>query len=141
MAGASLSPPPIHTALVAGSGQVSAGWLAWFNAVFDRLGAGVDKVDAAYTAAAAAAPRTTQVVAIGGLHNGGSLTEDNVAVSFYRAMTVAANLPTTGNNEGDWAYAYDGRKPGEGSGAGTGVPVWWTKGAWYAATSGAAVTT
>jgi hypothetical protein len=141
MASVPLSPPPSKTPLTDRSNRPAVEWAAWFNAVFNRLGGGTDKVDAAYQTAAAAAPRTTQVVAVGGLHAGGALNENNVAVAFYRAIALAANLPTTGASDGDWAYAVDGRKPGEGAGAGTGVPVWWTKGAWYAVTSGAAVTT
>jgi hypothetical protein len=53
--------------------------------------------------------------------------------------TVAA-LPTTAAT-GALAYAVNGRKPGEGSGAGTGIVVWYNvTGAWFAVTSGAQVT-
>ncbi len=50
--------------------------------------------------------------------------------------TVAA-LPA--GLAGQMAYAINGRKPGEGSGAGTGVPVIYTNSAWYSFFSGAAV--
>jgi hypothetical protein len=140
MASVPLSSPPRKVPIVDAGGRLTGEWASWFTAVFNRLGGGTDKVEAAHTTAAAAAPQATQVVAVGGLHTGGTLT-GNVAISFYRALGPAASLPTTGNGEGDFAYAYDGRKPGEGAGAGTGVPVWWTKAGWYAVTSGAAVTT
>ena len=36
----------------------------------------------------------------------------------------------TGLGEGEDGYATDGRKVGEGPGAGTGVPIYWSTGAW-----------
>jgi hypothetical protein len=113
-----------------------ASW--WLSNIYDRTGGTTDKVDAAHSLASNAAPATTQIVANGGLQVGGDLT-DNVGVALYRAKCAVADLPATGNTEGDWAYALNGRKTGEGSGAGTGVPVWWSNGAWVAADSGATV--
>lgn len=78
--------------------------------------------------------------AAGGLQKGGPLG-GNVALTLYRSIDAAANLPASAISEGDWAYALDGRKPGEGAGAGTGVPVFWSQGGWISACSGAAVTT
>jgi len=43
---------------------------------------------------------------------------------------TVATLPATGNYEGRVAYATNGRKVGEGPGAGTGVPVYWSNTAW-----------
>jgi hypothetical protein len=42
---------------------------------------------------------------------------------------LVANLPST-TTEGQLAYATDGRKVGEGAGAGTGVPVYWSAAQW-----------
>ena len=53
------------------------------------------------------------------------------------AFTVAA-LPAAVNN-GQTAYASNGRKVGEGSGAGTGVPVYYSNGAWRVYSTDAAV--
>jgi len=129
--------PPFATPLLTG-GVVSLKWQTWFLAVWNRLGGQTDKVEAAYSAASAAAPATTEVVAGAGLQQGGQLA-GNVAVELYVAMTDVASLPTTGVNVGDWAYALDGCKVGEASGLGTGVPVWWSRTAWYAVDSGAVV--
>ena len=106
-------------------------------AVWNRLGGQTDKAEAAYSAASAAAPATTEVVAGAGLQQGGQLA-GNVAIELYAAMTDVASLPTSAN-VGDWAYALDGCKAGEGSGSGTGVPVWWSQTGWYAVDSGALV--
>ncbi len=84
-------------------------------------------------------PASRNVVTSGGLKGGGSLSDD-VAVVLYRVVTGVASLPTTGNAAGDLAYAIDGRKPGEGVGAGTGVPCFWSGSGWFAVTSGAVVT-
>lgn len=137
MAAVDLPPPPLQQPFLDGV-HVSALWGSWLTAVAARLGGPSDKVEAAWQAAAAAAPAGTQIVAVGGLHVGGDLT-GNVAVAFYRALTTVAALPTAGIGEGDWAYALDGRKAGEAAGAGTGVPVWFSNGAWCAVDSGAAV--
>jgi hypothetical protein len=112
---------------------------AW-QAIVARTGGETDKVDAAHALASAAVPQGTEVVAAGGLQNGGALG-GNVGVTLYRAVGPLANLPTTAIAQGDWAYCLDGRKPGEGAGAGTGVPVFWSAGSWISACSGAAVTT
>ena len=56
------------------------------------------------------------------------------------AYTVAT-LPATGLS-GQFAWASNGRKPGEGGGAGTGVPVFWNSATsqWFSYLSGVAVT-
>jgi hypothetical protein len=61
----------------------------------------------------------------------------NPAPSSY---TVAA-LPATAS-AGTYAWASNGRKPAEGAGAGTGVPVFWnpTTNQWFSFLSGAVVT-
>jgi hypothetical protein len=105
--------------------------------LWERTGGTADKVDAAAVLAANAAPRSTQVVGSGGLQLGGTLGE-SIGIVLYTAVTGAALLPA-GAAEGDWAYAVDGRKPGEGAGSGTGVPCFWSNGAWVSACSGAAV--
>jgi len=132
-------PPPFNTPFLDG-GFVSNAWQFFISALYGALyGQGFDKVEAAHAAAIAAVPRETQVVAGGGLQAGGAL-QGNVAVTLYRLKCPVAALPTSGNADGDWAYAFDGRKPGEGAGAGTGVPCFWSNGHWIAATSGATVT-
>ena len=94
---------------------------------------------ASATLAAGAVPSSRNVVATGGLHVGGALGDD-VGLALYRALTGVSSLPTTGNAEGDLAYALNGRKPGEGAGLGTGVVCFYSTGQWYAVTSGAVVT-
>jgi hypothetical protein len=132
-------PPPFNTPFLDG-GFVSNAWQFFISALYGALyGEGFDKVDAAHAAAIAAVPRATQVVAGGGLQAGGSL-QGNVAVTLYRVACPVAALPTSGSAQGDWAYALDGRKPGEGAGSGTGAPCFWSNGHWIAATSGATVT-
>jgi hypothetical protein len=55
------------------------------------------------------------------------------------SYTFAA-LPATAGT-GTMAYCTNGRKPGEGAGAGTGVPVWYNvSGVWFSVCSGLAVT-
>lgn len=51
-----------------------------------------------------------------------------------------ASLPTAGVENGARAFATDGRKDGEGAGAGTGIPVWYdeTSASWRTYTTGAA---
>jgi len=137
MSAVNLPPPPASTPFLDGA-YVSRAWAVWFSAVFNRLGGAADKVDAAHALAHAAAPAISEVVAIGGLQLGGAIG-GNVSLALYTAMTGVSALPASAH-EGDWAYALNGRKPGEGAGAGTGVPVWWSGGAWVAADSGAAVT-
>jgi hypothetical protein len=137
MAETQLPAPPFAVGFLSG-GLIAPAWQSWLLAVWNRLGGKDDKVEAAYSAASAAAPATTEVVAGAGLQQGGQLA-GNVALELYVAMTNVAELPTTGANVGDWAYALDGRKVGEASGSGTGVPVWWSQSAWYAVDSGAVV--
>ncbi len=131
--------PPVQVPLTDKTGIITRPWYAHFTARHEQAGGSSDKIDAAHAAALSAVPQTTQVVAIGGLHAGGDLS-GNVALSLYRAMTTVAQLPSSGMTDGDWAYAKDGRKPGEAAGAGTGVPCFWSAGNWVAVTSGAAVT-
>jgi len=139
MAATRIPPPPFSTPLLDGP-FVSSAWQFFISALYNAVyGEGFDKVDGAYAAAMAAAPASTEVVAVQGLHLGGEI-DGNVAIAMYRAIDIVANLPATGNTRGDLAYAFDGRKPGEGAGAGTGVPVFWSGIAWYAVTSGAMVT-
>jgi hypothetical protein len=52
---------------------------------------------------------------------------------------IVAALPTTPIT-GQLAYATNGRKVGEGAGAGTGVPVYYSNGAWRVYSTDAAVT-
>ena len=134
-----LSPPPLSRPLLDGA-CVTAPWRAFFQELHALVyGQGFDKVDAAHAAALAATPGSAQVVALGGLQGGGPLA-DNATVTLYRAIDLVANLPASGVNDGDWAFAQNGRKPGEAGGAGTGVPCFWSGGSWVAVTSGATVT-
>jgi hypothetical protein len=116
----------------------------WFrnlvDALWQRTGGQVDKVDAAASMAASAVPQGAEVNALGGLQNGGQLG-GNLGLTLYSTSVAVADLPSgTELSQGDWAYAVDGCKPGEGSGAGTGVPVFWSAGNWVSACSGATVT-
>lgn len=112
---------------------------AFLRSLLRRTGDADDKVEAAHALASAAVPQTRQVLGAGGLQNGGGL-DVNLGLTLYRSIDALANLPTVAISEGDWAYALDGRKPGEGAGAGTGVPCFWSKASWISACSGAAVT-
>ena len=38
--------------------------------------------------------------------------------------STVAGLPRAGVRPGTYAYATDGRRPGEGAGEGTGIPIW-----------------
>jgi hypothetical protein len=141
MSATRVPPPPFSTPFLDG-GFVSGVWRFFLSALFDAVyGEGFDKIDAAHTVAIAAVPKATQVIAGGGLQGAGSSLSGNVGIAFYRTRAPATSLPLSGNDEGDWAYAYDGRKPGEGPGSGTGVACFWSAGHWIAVTSGAAVTT
>jgi hypothetical protein len=130
-----LPPPDFSRPMVTSAGMVTRSLRAWMTGVYNRLGQEADKVDAAHAAALAAAPKATQVIASGGLQVGGTLT-GNVGIALYAAVTSVALLPA-GAGLGDFAYAVDGRKAGEGAGAGTGLPVFWDGGAWVAIDSGA----
>ena len=132
--------PPIKEPLVDSRGFVTLPWRNHFLRRHEQAGSSADKIDAAHSLAVAAVPQTTQVVGAGGLRSVGNDLSGNVGVVFYRIITTVALLPTSGNTDGDWAYGVNGRKPGEGAGAGTGVPVFWSHRAWVAVTSGATVT-
>lgn len=104
------------------------GWIADLMAALDALSARTVN----------GVPSTRTVVAAGGLQGGGALAAD-VGLSLYRVAAPVAQLPLSGNTPGDWAYAVDGRKPGEAAGSGTGVPVFWSHTAWFSACGGAQV--
>ena len=104
----------------------------------DWMAAVAGAVNAAATTAATV-PSTRNVVTVGGLHGGGALSAD-IGLRLYKVSTIVASLPTSGNANGDLAYALNGRKPGEAAAAGTGVVVFWSRSAWIAVTSGVAVT-
>jgi len=138
MTAKAVPPPPFRQPMLNPGGEVSRPWQAFFTGLFNRVGGLVDKVDTSHTLAMGAVPQGTQIVAAGGLAVGGSLG-GNVGVALYKAAVSVANLPTV-NNIGDWAYAVDGRKNGEGAAAGTGTPVYWDKsGAWKTLDTGATV--
>lgn len=63
-----------------------------------------------------------------------------LTVNATPAVYTVASLPATGAN-GQWAFASNGRKPGEGAGSGTGVPVFFNgaTGTWFSYCSGTAV--
>lgn len=140
MAATRVPPPPFAIPFLDGR-FVSNAWQFFISGLFDAVyGGGFDKVDAAHALAMAAVPQTTQIIAGGGLQAVGDTLRGNAGVALYRARTGVAVLPSSGNAEGDWAYALDCRKPGEGAGSGTGVACFWSAGHWIAVTSGAAVT-
>ena len=128
----SLRPVSSSVAIVAMDGRPTPYFQGWLTNVVAAL-------NAAAALASKSAPATLNIVAAGGLQRGGSL-QDDVGIALYRAVKPVAQLPVTGNAPGDFAYALDGRKPGETEGAGTGVPVFWSVTAWFAVTSGAQVT-
>lgn len=107
-----------------------------FLGLINRL---IDAHNIASGLAAGAVPNTRQVIAAGGLQAPAPSLSADVGIVFYKAMTDVADLPTAGNAIGDWAFAFNGRKPGEAAGSGTGVPCFWSNNVWIAATSGAAV--
>jgi hypothetical protein len=129
--------PDFARPIVTPDGLVTRAFRNWITGVYNRLGQGADKVDAAHAAALAAVPQGTEVIASGGLQVGGALG-GNVGLALYVVFTAVAMLPAEANL-GDWAYALDGRKDGEGSGAGTGTPCWWDGTAWKAPDTGATV--
>lgn len=119
-------------AIVDPKGKATQYFMGWINDLIDVVMVSKVKSDAAVDV-------TRNVIASGGLHGGGNLT-DEIGVWLYRAKSAVAGLPSLGMSEGDWAYALDGRKPGEGAGAGTGLPVYRSGGAWMSIHSGSAVT-
>ncbi len=124
-------------AIVNRDGTPTKRFFDWVTGARNRLGGDDDKVDAAHTLAVAAVPQSTEVIGGGGL-SGGNALEGNVGLSLYQVRTSVALLPASAT-EGDFAYAVDGCKTGESSGSGTGVPCFWSNGAWVAVDSGAAV--
>jgi hypothetical protein len=137
MTAQSLPPPSFAEPIVTPDGMVTRSFRNWITGVYNRLGQETDKVDAAHALATGAVPQGTEVIASGGLQIGGSLG-GNIGVALYAAVTAVAMLPAT-SDLGDWAYAIDGRKNGEGGGSGTGTPVWWDGAAWKAPDTGATV--
>ncbi len=119
--------------------MLTPAWQDVIEGLYQRVGATTDKVDTAHSLAVNAVPQSREVVAGGGLQIGGQLT-GNVGLALYKTVDQVSNLPSTGNAEGDVAYALNGRKSGEGAGSGTGVPVWWSGSHWYAFWSSAVVT-
>jgi hypothetical protein len=71
---------------------------------------------------------------LGVLKNGVAILPDSPAYT-------VATLPATGL-AGQFAWASNGRKPGEGAGVGTGVPVFWNSATsqWFSYLSGVVVT-
>lgn len=135
---AQLVPPPPHPLPMTGAdGSLTRPWRAFFVGLYNRVGGTADKVDAAHTLAVGAVPQGTQVVASGGLQVGGALG-GNVGLALYTVFTNVAGLPVSANR-GDFAFALDGRKAGEGAGLGTGTPVWWGGASWIAVDTGATV--
>ena len=137
MASTSVSAPPFSVPLTDAGGYVSRAWQPVVQSLYARTGGSFDKVRAAYSLARNAAPATAEVVAGAGLQGGGQIGP-NAPIALYAAVTAVADLPTSAA-EGDWAYAIDGRKQGEAAGGGTGVPCWWSNGAWVAVDSGLSV--
>lgn len=131
--------PQFGSPIEDGSGAVTKGWRAWFQTMFNRTGGSEDKVDAAFVIASAAAAQTIQVGAGAGLNGGGDLTQ-NRSIRLFIAVTPVAGLPAAPVQPMAQAFATNGRKPGEGGGAGTGCPVIWTNNNWYSLFSGAVVT-
>lgn len=66
---------------------------------------------------------------------------DGVIVQSAPPSYTVAGLPTTAG-AGTTVWAADGRKPAEGAGSGTGVPVFWNPATsqWFSYLSGALVT-
>jgi hypothetical protein len=129
--------PDFAEPIVTPDGRAARGFRGWITGVYNRLGQSGDKVEAAHILGLGAVPQGTEVVASGGLQVGGALG-GNVGLALYAASTAVAMLPAAANL-GDWAYALDGRKNGEGAGTGTGTPVWWDGTAWKAPDTGATV--
>ena len=100
-----------------------------------RTGGADDLIYAANLLAGQAVPQGTEVIAGGGLQVGGALG-GNVGLALYVIIGPVAGLPAAA--EGDLAYATNGLKPGESSGAGTGVVVFYSHSNWISVCSGAA---
>ena len=66
--------------------------------------------------------------------------KSGVAAYPYSPVYTVAGLPSTGSS-GQFAFASNGRKPGEGAGSGTGVPVFFNSatGTWFSYCSGTVV--
>ena len=126
-----ISPFNASQPIVGPDGHPTKPFRDWMEAVRQALNSASDL-------ATAAVPASRNVVAAGGLQVGGALSDD-VGVALYKIYCVVSALPTTGNLNGDWAYALNGRKVGETAGNGTGVPAWWSGSNWYAVDSGVVV--
>lgn len=126
MASVKLSLPPASDPLVDARGDATTSWRRFFEQAFKRLGGATDNVFTAFTAALTALPNTTEVVAANGLQFGGALA-DNIPIGLYVYSGPVSGLPAAGEGQqnGDWAYATNGRNSGEGAGSGTGAPVVW----------------
>lgn len=70
-----------------------------------------------------------------------SVFQKGVAIQPTPAVYTVANLPATAA-QGQYAFASNGRKPGEGAGLGSGVPVFFNSATntWFSYCSGAVVT-
>lgn len=131
-----LGTPDFANPQVNGDGRASIGLRQFMTNVFKRLGGTTDKVEAAFQLASGATTQTTEVVAGRGLTGGGPLVS-NIAIQFGLGAYTVALLPAGQTLQ--FAYAIDGRKNGEASGAGTGTWVWWDNANWIAFDSGAPV--
>jgi hypothetical protein len=124
-----------------GGGTVGAARALWAQTPVNSAGTITDTYGV-YVDAQAAGTQTNLPY---GVYQAGAADRNHFAgpTTFAAAVRVGvytvATLPTPGT-AGRLAYASNGRKPGEGAGAGTGVPVTDTNGAWYSDYSGTAVT-
>lgn len=128
MSAVPIRPPSFDQPFVDETGRLTTWARLWLSSVYNREGGEADKVDAAYVAALAAVPQTTEIIPSAPLMGGGYL-DRNVPLQFGAGVFSVASLPTP--SLGLWAYAQDGRKTGEGAGAGTGLWVWSDGNAWY----------
>lgn len=71
-----------------------------------------------------------------------TLLTNGILIQPNLQVFTVAGLPATGNGTGRLAWASNGRKPAEGVGAGTGVPIFWNPAtsSWFSFLSGAVVT-
>lgn len=129
--------PDFGLPFVDGAGRLSRWAKAWMQAASKLLDGATTPLATTHALASSAVPQGTEVVAAGGLQHGGALG-GNVGVALYVVFDAVAGLPASAGL-GDWAYALDGRKNGEGSGSGSGTPCWWDGTAWIAPDTGAAV--